>query len=70
VTKDRFVKALVAYAVLAAIGLWTLEGDIRLFLLIFLGGLVLKSYIALLRTRTEEGAKLQRENDRDGDSKP
>ncbi len=68
-TKASFRKALVGYTLLGAIGVATLEGDIRLVLLVFLGGLAVKSYIAYWRNRIENSAELHGENDRDGASK-
>jgi hypothetical protein len=46
VPKPNFRWAMITYAVLAALGLFTLDGVVRTVLLIFLGGLVLKTLIA------------------------
>lgn len=36
---------MIAYAVLAAVAWWTLSGDIRLAVLVLLGGLMVKTWI-------------------------
>ncbi len=43
--RSRFYAALATYAVLALLAGYTLEGNIRLATLIFLGGIAAKSYI-------------------------
>jgi hypothetical protein len=70
VTRARLRQAFAAYAVLAGIGAATLEGDIRLVLLIFLAGLALKSYIACLRNEMDSADTQERGNDRDAHPRP
>jgi hypothetical protein len=50
-TRDRLIQAMVCYAVLAALGAWMLEGDIRLAVWIFLAALAVKSYVAFLKEK-------------------
>ncbi|MEZ5402991.1 MAG: hypothetical protein R2729_25155 [Bryobacteraceae bacterium] len=61
----RFRQAMLAYGALAVIGVATLDGDIQLVLLVFLAGLALKSYIALVRFRMDESEHPASENHRD-----
>ena len=44
--KNKFAIAMVIYGVLGVIGFFVLQGQIRLALMILLGGLVLKTLIA------------------------
>lgn len=41
------------YAILAILAGFTLVGDIRLATLVFLGGLALKTYLAVLKDRAD-----------------
>ncbi len=50
-TKKRLYIALAVYAVLAAIGAVATSGEVRIVLWIFLAGLAIKSYIALVREK-------------------
>ncbi|MBI2686817.1 MAG: hypothetical protein HYX27_10910 [Acidobacteria bacterium] len=43
---SRIHLAVLCYLALAAIAMWSLRGDFRLAVLIFLGGLALKTWIA------------------------
>ncbi len=43
--KSRFYAALATYAALALLAAYTLDGNIRLATLIFIGGIAAKSYI-------------------------
>jgi len=45
----RFAAAMSAYALLAVLAGVTLEGDFRLGVWIFLGGIAVKTWIAVLR---------------------
>jgi hypothetical protein len=47
--RSRFSKALAAYAVLGLLSYTTLDGNVRWFLLILLGGLAIKSWVDLRR---------------------
>jgi hypothetical protein len=47
--KTRLYKALGAYGILAALAAFTLDGPFRAVILVFLGGLALKTWIAFKR---------------------
>ena len=57
VTKNRLQIALVCLALLALVGVLTLDGRFRLVVCIFLGGLAVKSWIAYLRERAESESR-------------
>jgi hypothetical protein len=44
--KNRFLSAMGCYAVLGLLSAFTLDGKLRLFLLILLGALAFKTYVA------------------------
>jgi hypothetical protein len=50
----RYAVAMSAYALLALAGAFTLTGQIRIGLWIFLGGLAVKTTIAMARSRYDE----------------
>lgn len=52
--EKRFVPAICTFAILGILAFTTLQGSFRLATLIFLGGLALKTWIALLRHRQEQ----------------
>jgi hypothetical protein len=47
----RFVYAILTYAVLAILAVFTLDGIIRIATLVLLGGFALKTYLAVLKGR-------------------
>ena len=51
--KHRFRKAMLTYAALAVLAGVTLEGGLRIATLIFLAGIALKTYIAVLKDRLD-----------------
>ena len=51
--RSRFYKALVAYAILAALAWTTLDGSLRWFVLVLLAGFALKSWVHLRRLESE-----------------
>lgn len=51
--KQRFPYVMGVYAILAILAGFTLVGDIRLATLVFLGGLALKTYLAVLKDRAD-----------------
>lgn len=51
--KPRLVTAMCAYAVLAALAAVTLEGMFRVMVWIFLGGLAVKTWIAMIVNRAD-----------------
>lgn len=44
--RSKFAVVMIVYAVLALIGWFVLTGNMRLFVMILLGGLAIKTYIA------------------------
>ncbi len=51
--KRRFLYAMLTYAGLAILAGLTLDGVIRIATLVFLSGLALKTYIAVLKDRSD-----------------
>ena len=51
--KHRFRNAMLTYAVLAVLAAVTLDGPSRMVTLIFLAGIALKTYIAVLKDRID-----------------
>ena len=51
--KHRFIFALVVYAILALLAGFTLTDRIRLATLVFLAGMALKTYLAVLKDRVD-----------------
>ena len=51
--KHRFRNAMLTYAVLALLAGFTLDGGLRIATLIFLAGIALKTYIAVLKDRLD-----------------
>jgi hypothetical protein len=49
--KRRFLYAMLTYAMVAVLAGFTLTGPIRLATLVFLAGMALKTYIAVLKAR-------------------
>ena len=49
-TKSRLLLALCVYAAIALLAFFTLDGQFRIAVWIFMGGLALKSWIATLRS--------------------
>jgi hypothetical protein len=49
----RFTAAMATYAVLAILAGFTLDGDFRLVVWIFLGGIALKTWIVVLKSRQD-----------------
>ena len=47
----RFLYAMLTYAALAILAVFTLDGVIRIATLVLLGGFALKTYLALLKSR-------------------
>jgi hypothetical protein len=50
---NRFYLAIIAYAALAVLAGFTLDGSFRLVVWVFLGGLALKTWLVILRERQE-----------------
>ena len=50
--KRRFIYAMLTYAIFALFAVFTLTGTIRLATLVFLAGMALKTYIAVLKARS------------------
>jgi len=50
-TRQRLWGAMASYGVLAAISVWVLQGPFLVFLLIFLGVLAAKTWVAYLKDR-------------------
>ena len=53
----RFHFAMAAYVILGALAAATLDGDVRLVVLIVLGGLAVKTVVAVLQQRAAEREK-------------
>jgi hypothetical protein len=51
--RNRFRAAMAAYGALAAMAAFTLDGKLRIIVLIFLGGMVLKTLAAYKSGRAE-----------------
>jgi hypothetical protein len=51
--KHRFIFAMVVYAVLGLLAGFTLSDRIRLATLVFLAGMALKTYLAVLKDRVD-----------------
>jgi hypothetical protein len=51
--KRRFLMAMLTYAILAGLAGWTLDGVIRIATLVLLGGFALKTYLAVLKDRSD-----------------
>jgi hypothetical protein len=51
--KLKFLVALGIYVLLALLAFWTLEGNIRIATLIFLGGFALKMCLVVLKSRMD-----------------
>jgi hypothetical protein len=51
---NRFYLAILAYAALAVLAGFTLDGSFRLVVWVFLGGLALKTWLVILRERQEK----------------
>ena len=49
----RFLYAMLAYAALAILAVFTLDGIIRIATLILLAGFALKTYLAVLKSRVD-----------------
>lgn len=49
----RFIAALSCYAILAILAGFTLSGDIRLVTWVVLGGIALRTVLAVLKSRVE-----------------
>jgi len=49
----KFVAAMSAYAVLAILAGFTLEGNLRIATWIFLGGIALKTFLVVLKRRQD-----------------
>jgi hypothetical protein len=47
----RFLYAMLTYVALAILATFTLDGIVRIATLVFLGGIALKTYLAVLKDR-------------------
>lgn len=65
--ENRFWPAIGAFALLAILAASTLSGSVRAATLFFLGGLAVKTYIALLRLRQESADQVSDADDKSGD---
>jgi hypothetical protein len=51
--RSKFVIALIIYLALGLLAFFTLDGDIRIVTLVFLGAFALKMYIVVLKRRLD-----------------
>jgi len=49
----RFIAAMMCYAALATLAGFTLTGDFRIATWVFLGGIALKTYLAVVKSRQQ-----------------
>lgn len=50
---QRFAGAMAAYAVLAGLAWWRLDGEFLIAVWIFLGGMALKTWLVVLKSRQD-----------------
>ena len=51
--RSKFIIGLIIYLTLAVLAFFTLDGNIRIATLVFLGGFALKMYIVVLKSRMD-----------------